>query len=280
MVTKKNPYSLKSGATLEGLSPEVLNALAGAPSPFTITSGYRSPERNRAVGGVPGSYHTKGGAFDVRLGDVTPELIEYFKGQGFSPLRESDHYHFQRGGRLQGAQKMTGLGEGGLLGLQQGSEDPSAKDRLIEMLQKQANPETSGKEKFVNILNALAAGAYSVNSPEQAKMYSDRIINKKKNQQEALAQLYKLEQGPEQTSGMREYYLDEQQRRNAGLPSRTFGEYKRDISGYQDPFETIKKIKSLTTPKKSKVMDKASKTINLWGKGEDAIDTNIWGTKE
>ena len=33
--------------------------------PFVITSGYRTPEHNAAVGGVPGSSHTKGLAVDI-----------------------------------------------------------------------------------------------------------------------------------------------------------------------------------------------------------------------
>ena len=36
-----------------------------ASTPFRITSGYRCPEHNKAVGGVPGSSHTKFVACDI-----------------------------------------------------------------------------------------------------------------------------------------------------------------------------------------------------------------------
>lgn len=36
-------------------------------TPITITSGYRCPELNKAVGGVSNSWHTKGNAADLRI---------------------------------------------------------------------------------------------------------------------------------------------------------------------------------------------------------------------
>jgi len=39
--------------------------------PFHINSGYRTPQHNKLVGGVPGSAHTKGMAVDIRAN--TPE---------------------------------------------------------------------------------------------------------------------------------------------------------------------------------------------------------------
>lgn len=36
-------------------------------APITITSGYRCPELNKAVGGVTNSWHTKGNAADIRV---------------------------------------------------------------------------------------------------------------------------------------------------------------------------------------------------------------------
>lgn len=38
-------------------------------TPITITSGYRCAELNKAVGGVPNSWHTKGNAADIRVED-------------------------------------------------------------------------------------------------------------------------------------------------------------------------------------------------------------------
>lgn len=37
--------------------------------PIIITSGYRCAELNKAVGGVPNSWHTKGNAADIRVKD-------------------------------------------------------------------------------------------------------------------------------------------------------------------------------------------------------------------
>ena len=38
-------------------------------TPITITSGYRCVKLNKAVGGVPNSWHTKGNAADIRVKD-------------------------------------------------------------------------------------------------------------------------------------------------------------------------------------------------------------------
>lgn len=44
---------------------EVLRALVS--TPIKINSGYRSPAHNEAIGGVPGSQHTKGLAADIKV---------------------------------------------------------------------------------------------------------------------------------------------------------------------------------------------------------------------
>lgn len=44
--------------------------------PVTITSGYRSPVRNREVGGATGSYHMRGMAVDIVVQGLTPKEVQ------------------------------------------------------------------------------------------------------------------------------------------------------------------------------------------------------------
>ena len=46
--------------------------------PITITSGYRSPSHNKKVGGVTGSYHTKGMAADIIISGVAPKKVAQY----------------------------------------------------------------------------------------------------------------------------------------------------------------------------------------------------------
>ena len=51
--------------------------------PLNITSGYRCPSHNAAVGGARASYHMKGQAADVYINDVTPlEIAQYAESTG------------------------------------------------------------------------------------------------------------------------------------------------------------------------------------------------------
>lgn len=57
--------------------------------PLLITSAYRSPQHNKAVGGAKDSYHMKGVAFDVRMENLDPALFQLaardagFRGFGY-----------------------------------------------------------------------------------------------------------------------------------------------------------------------------------------------------
>lgn len=85
-----------------GLKPEVQKALELAEvyygSPIFVTSAYRTPEWNKVVGGVPGSYHLTGEAIDVRMppnNTQLAKLIWAMSRAGFTGFGlYSTHCHF------------------------------------------------------------------------------------------------------------------------------------------------------------------------------------------
>ena len=67
-----------------------------------VTSTYRSPEHNRAVGGVANSYHLRGRAIDIarRPGVAHWQIAAAYRDAGYSlaeSLDEGDHSHFAFG---------------------------------------------------------------------------------------------------------------------------------------------------------------------------------------
>jgi len=60
-------------------------------APMLVTSAYRDPAHNRAVGGAKSSYHMRGQAFDIRMENHDPAVFEEaaravgFKGFGYYP---------------------------------------------------------------------------------------------------------------------------------------------------------------------------------------------------
>lgn len=85
--------------TFKTVSPELKAAVAATPVPVTITSARRSAGQNKAVGGVPTSYHLTGQAVDVRTRGKSAEEIkilkQHFRSQGFEVIDEGDHLHVE-----------------------------------------------------------------------------------------------------------------------------------------------------------------------------------------
>jgi zinc D-Ala-D-Ala carboxypeptidase len=61
--------------------------------PFTIVSGYRSPQHNKAVGGAARSKHMEGIAFDVHMGGINQEgFVQEARKLGFTGIGYYDTF--------------------------------------------------------------------------------------------------------------------------------------------------------------------------------------------
>jgi uncharacterized protein YcbK (DUF882 family) len=95
---KQSPLSLEkikvSPMLIQKL--ELLRSAIGD-KPITITSGYRTPEYNKKVGGVTNSQHIRGNAADIMVkGMSSQELKKYAEKVGFSFIqtyKDKPHLH-------------------------------------------------------------------------------------------------------------------------------------------------------------------------------------------
>jgi uncharacterized protein YcbK (DUF882 family) len=105
------PFSAEALENIPELAAnlEVLRAAAGD-APITITSGYRDPRHNDAVGGASRSQHLYGRAADIRVRGFSPEQVATIIDDciraglmvqgGLSPYPEDDFAHYDiRGSR-------------------------------------------------------------------------------------------------------------------------------------------------------------------------------------
>jgi hypothetical protein len=95
-----SPVLAKQGDVARGSEPP--NVVRIATAFGVITSTWRSAEHNRAVGGVPNSYHLQGRAIDIarRPGVSHRQIDAALRAAGYNLLEsldEGDHSHFAFG---------------------------------------------------------------------------------------------------------------------------------------------------------------------------------------
>ena len=93
-------YKYFTDKEIEGLQPDVVFKLDRAREffgyPINITCGYRSPEHNAEIGGVPNSEHTFGRAVDIKAPQDSAMRERLMWALGLAGLKrvESAKYHF------------------------------------------------------------------------------------------------------------------------------------------------------------------------------------------
>jgi len=104
-VSPKDPEGHRAPIeTLKALAEALESLRAALGRPLVITSGYRSPEYNRLIGGASGSQHTAGTAADISIGDLKAQLkavaeaskIPAIGGIGLYPSRGFIHVDIRR----------------------------------------------------------------------------------------------------------------------------------------------------------------------------------------
>ncbi len=88
---KLKEFQCKDGSYLVKIDSRLLEKLQKLRDligkPIIITSGYRTPEYNKKVGGVKNSYHLHGKAVDIKVNGISPrELSKYAEKVGFNGI--------------------------------------------------------------------------------------------------------------------------------------------------------------------------------------------------
>ena len=74
-ITDNDKLTLQQISNLSTLTNELQALRDALNKPITITSGYRSKTKNKAVGGVKNSKHMQGKAADIQAKDTTPDQL-------------------------------------------------------------------------------------------------------------------------------------------------------------------------------------------------------------
>ncbi|MDQ5884043.1 MAG: hypothetical protein QG556_380 [Pseudomonadota bacterium] len=213
--------SFKSPQTQQefgGLQDNLKNIIADSPLPLTVTSGFRTPQMNSSVGGVPNSFHTQGLGADIRINDKSPEEIKqlqnHFASKGFDAINEGDHLHLEPMGKSNNGVGQSIAMQNRSMMQTQGMQ-PNAQNRPMDMMSYLQRLEQQSKpNKTTNMLQAIFSGIGQVGAHfgkrpdlQQALMNQDVMRrNEQDNKQMAVQSLiakYLAPQNP--TADMRNF---------------------------------------------------------------------------
>ena len=174
------PISQGDNPDLNHLSAEMKNVLPsiggiismlGYGDVAQITSGYRDPERNAAVGGAANSYHTKGEGVDIYLGSLTQEDANIVRDK-FKPYFREVLYHGNGNGGNGYHLHLAGY-KGGLDNRADGNKalayDSNAREKIVDRLFAiDSDNQRIAKEKADAAYQAVYRNACQANSLEGA----------------------------------------------------------------------------------------------------------------
>lgn len=159
---------------------------------------------------------------------------------------------------LLGVGNMPGLGQGGmpniLMGqMNQGQGQGQDQSQLMELLRQQATAQPTKGQKIGDILTGLASvvAAFDKNQGAQlSNVYQQQLMNnvaaRQKQKETALTKLMALQKSENpQTSNIKEYLFDAQQRASQGLPPVNLSDFLKQKSGNQGLAEQLRELQGL-----------------------------------
>jgi hypothetical protein len=192
-----------------GLQPRVTELLTGLESaygqPLNVTSGYRSPEKNAAVGGAKGSQHMHGNAVDIDVSGMSTDerrkLIELAQAQGFTGVGVYDNsLHFDTGAeRAWGpsyrrdsvpswaADLVGGAGSASMSG-GAGADTMGGNnvEDILAQLYPQMSPEDEKRQRRKDLLAAASQGFFALSQGRPVDFNNIRVNQEARKRQSVL----------------------------------------------------------------------------------------------
>ena len=246
-------------ADMKGILPSIGGMLAqlGYGDIAEYTSGYRDPQYNREVGGVENSYHTKGRAVDIYVGNLSDEEAKKVT-ESFSPYFREVLFHDAGSGKhLHLADYVGGLDDkADNTELSAAAYSPERVQTIRKMLKaKDADAQRIVKEKQKKLWEdtVLAATSASTQSEALDIIHKSGLPAAKQNSLvRSINARYKLE-ASDNLSPLQAYWL-KYEKRNLNNDLQTLALYQSIVD---DPNQDVDK-------KLQQKADEASRNVNRY----------------